>query len=293
MSPQEGTPSVAVVGAAGQTGKRIVQALTSHGARVRALVHRDDQVPRVPEASEASAVALEDMAGLTRAFTGVDAAYYIPPAFDAREEQYGANVIAAAERAGLARLIYHSVMHSATPSMVHHERKAKVELALRESPLEWTVLQPCIYSQTILRFLSEDGMQLRVGFSPEQWFTPIDLEDLAEAAASVLLESGHEYANYELAGSERLNIMEMARVISTALGKDVGVTSLTPAAVRRRGCRPPWARSQSRDEGHARSLRQVRVLRQQQCPENAAASGACEFPGRSHKGAATMTLVAR
>jgi hypothetical protein len=43
--------------------------------------------------------------------------------------------------------------------------------------------------------------------------------------------SGHDYANYELAGSERLNIMEMARAISTALGKDVRVTSLTPAAV--------------------------------------------------------------
>ena len=233
MSPQDRTPAVAVVGAAGQTGKRILQALTRHGARVRALVHRDDQVPRVPEASEASAVALEDMAGLTRAFTaGVDRnPLHCPPAFDAREEQYGANVIAAAEGAGLPRLIYHSVMHSATPSMVHHQRKARVELALRESPLEWTVLQPCIYSQTILRFLSEDGTQLRVGFSPEQWFTPIDVEDLAEAAASVLLESGHEYANYELAGSERLNIMGMARAISTALGKDVRVTSLAPAAV--------------------------------------------------------------
>ena len=221
-------PTVAVIGAAGQTGKRVVQALIQRGARVRALVHRDGQAP---EASETKAVALEDVQGLTQAFTGVDAAYYVPPAFDTHVERCGANVIAAAEGASLPRLVYHSVMHSATPSMVHHERKARVELALRESPLAWTVLQPCIYSQTILRFLSEDRTQLRVGFSAERRFTPVDLKDLAEAAASVLLESGHEYAIYELAGSQRLNALEMAESISATLGRDVRVISLTPAAV--------------------------------------------------------------
>ena len=231
MSSQDRAPSVAVIGAAGQTGKRVVHALTQRGAAVRALVHRDDQAERVPEAAEARAVDLQDVPQLTRAFAGMDAAYYVPPAFDSREEQYGANVIGAAESAGLPRLVYHSVMHSATPSMVHHLRKSRVELALRESPLAWTVLEPCIYSQSILRFLSEDRAELRVGFDPEKRFTPLDLEDLAEAAACVLLESGHEYANYELAGSERLSAQEMAQAISAALGREVRVTALTPSAV--------------------------------------------------------------
>lgn len=231
MSSHSRMPSVAVIGAAGQTGKRLVQALAERGAKVRALVHRDDRVPLAPKTFETRAVALEDVPGLAEAFIGMDAVYYIPPPFDTHEVQYGANVIAAAEGAGLPRLVYHSVMHSATPSMIHHERKARVELALRESPLAWTVLQPCIYSQSILRFLGEDGTQLRVGFSPETMFTPIDVDDLAEAATAVLLESGHEYATYELAGRQRLSILEMAEDISRAEGRDVTVTSLTPAAV--------------------------------------------------------------
>jgi uncharacterized protein YbjT (DUF2867 family) len=164
-----------------------------------------DQAEQTPGAVAAEAAELGNVAGLTAALEGAAVAYYIPPAFNAREEEFGANVIAAAVAAKLPRLVYHSALHAPTPSMPHHQRKAMVELALRESPLPWTIVQPAMYAQTPLAFLNPERTQLTVGFDRSKLFTPLDLEDLAEAAAAVLLDDGHEYATYEFAGGERLN----------------------------------------------------------------------------------------
>jgi uncharacterized protein YbjT (DUF2867 family) len=48
-----------------------------------------------------------------------------------------------------------------------------------------------------------------------------DLEDVAQAAAIVLTEAGHEGATYELAGAEALTQIEVAAILSQQLGRPV------------------------------------------------------------------------
>jgi NAD(P)H dehydrogenase (quinone) len=222
---------VAVFGAAGQTGRPLIRALIRRGARVKAVVHRKDQAQQVEGAAVVEAVELENVPGLTAALRDVAVAYYIPPVFNAHEEKFGANIITAAIAAKLPRLVYHSVMHAPTQAMPHHQRKSRVELALRESPLTWTIMQPAMYAQTPLAFLNPERTQLTIGFDPHKLFTPVDLEDLAEAAATVLLDSGHEYATYELAGPERISFAAMAEAMSLALNRPVKVRSVPAGLV--------------------------------------------------------------
>ncbi|HEY0938899.1 MAG TPA: NmrA family NAD(P)-binding protein [Steroidobacter sp.] len=231
MSATVTNPSVAVIGAAGQTGRPLVRCLARRGAKVKAIVHRMDQAAQVPDAAVALAVDLADTKALAAALEDTAVVHYIPPVFNPAEETFGAHVISAAKAAEVSRIIYHSVLHASTPSMPHHQHKAIVELALRESPLAWTILQPAMYSQTPLAFLDADRKQLRVGFDPAKPFSPVDLEDLAEAATNVILESGHEYATYELAGADRLDFFTMAGAIAEALGHTVSVHRLSSAIV--------------------------------------------------------------
>jgi hypothetical protein len=49
----------------------------------------------------------------------------------------------------------------------------------------------------------------------------VDLEDVAQAAAIVLTEPGHEGATYELAGLETLIQTEVAAILSQQLGRPV------------------------------------------------------------------------
>lgn len=231
MSTPHTPVHVAVIGAVGQTGKPLVRALSRRGARVRALVHRmHPDHPETPDGVDAVAVELSDRRRLSMALEGVAVAYYIPPVFNGAERRFGANVIAAARAVQLPRLVYHSVLHAATPAMPHHQRKSLVEVAVRESPLAWTIIQPAMYAQTPLAFLNTARTTLTVGFDSQRPFTPIDLEDLAEAAATVLLECGHEYATYELAGTERLDFVAMAAAMSRVLGHEVVLRSV-PAVV--------------------------------------------------------------
>jgi uncharacterized protein YbjT (DUF2867 family) len=166
---------------------------------------------------------LNDLEELSAALKNVGAVYYIPPAFNAAEEQYGSNVIAATIRANVSRLIYHSVLHAATLAMPHHIRKSRVELALRESPLYWTVVQPAMYIQTVFLSFDRAASELRPGFNAEGLFTPIDIEDLSEAAAIVLTQPGHEFATYELAGAERLSFKNMAEALSRIMRAPIAV----------------------------------------------------------------------
>jgi uncharacterized protein YbjT (DUF2867 family) len=194
-------------------------------------VHRRDQTEQVPDAAVVEAVDLADVAGLPAALESATVGYYIPPAFSRQEERFGANVVSAATAAKLPRLVYHSVLHAATPAMPHHQRKAMVELRLRESTLCWTIVQPAMYAQTPLAFLDTKRRQMTVGFDPRRQFTPVDLADLAEAVATVLLDNGHEYATYELAGAEVLSFAEMASAIGQAMGAPVSVRTLPSTLV--------------------------------------------------------------
>ena len=56
-------------------------------------------------------------------------------------------------------------------------------------------------------------------FSTEVRFNVVDLLDVAEAVAQIVLNPGHDFATYELAGPEALSQRDMAAVISDVIGK--------------------------------------------------------------------------
>ncbi len=222
---------IAIIGAAGITGQTIIPLLLKKGLSVRALLWQESERARFPDLEQIETVELLDPATMAAALRGVGAVYYIPPVFNHLEEQYGKNVIAACVAAGVSRLVFHSVIHPSTPTLPHHFRKAGVELAIRESPLRWTILQPAMYTRTPLIFLNAERNQLQPGFSCESPFTPLDLGDLSEVVATVATESGHEFATYELAGKDRLTYGQMADLISDATGKRVSAKSVDAGQV--------------------------------------------------------------
>lgn len=222
---------VAVIGAAGGTGQPLVAALTRRGASVRAIVHRPEQGALMPRSAEVVALELADVATLTQSLRGAKVVHFIPPVFNEAEERYARNIIAAAEAASVGRLTYHSVLHAYTPEMPHHARKARVEVLIRASALPWTILQPAMYMQTPLRFLNAEAGALTPGFDVNRFFTPVDLQDLADVTAMVLTEDGHDYATYELAGPSRLTFVEMAETLSAILGRAVAAKAVPATAL--------------------------------------------------------------
>ncbi len=213
---------ILITGAAGKTGRAIIRALAGHGLRVRALIHRPEQIPIV-EAMGVHEALVGDMrqpASMNRAARDAWAVYHICPNMSPDEITIGRTAIAAARAAGVHHFVYHSVLHPQTESMPHHWQKLRVEEHLFESGLPYTILQPAAYMQNVLAYWDQivERNIYAVPYSIDTRLGMVDLEDVAAAAAVVLTEPGHEGATYELAGGEVLTQTEIARILSRQLG---------------------------------------------------------------------------
>lgn len=239
---------IGVLGAAGVTGRTIVAALAARGVQPRAIIRKADYADRFPGSPETAVARFEDIGELAAALDGCAAAYYVPPVFNDREEDFAANIVEATSRAGTGRLVYHSVLHAPTPAMPHHARKARVELMLRESEIAWTILQPAMYVGTALSFLSEDGAELSPPFDLDKPFSPIAMPDLAEAAANVLCDDAYAFGTFELAGPERLSFRQMATHLGEARNAAVeACRGDLETQVARRSQRLGWSDRQQRE----------------------------------------------
>ncbi len=218
--------TIAVIGATGRTGRPLVQQLVRRGARIRCLSRGPEQPGLFPREVEWRLGDLRSVETLVAAFRGAESIHYIPPSLDERDPDYTANIVDAAEKAGIARVVYHSVLHSNTPEMPHHIRKAGCERLFRHSALAWTVLQPAMYVQTALAYLDAEAGVLSPPYDAGRPFTLVDEADLAEAAAIVHTTGGHAYATYELAGTEQLDFVAMGERLGTVLGRPIGVRAV-------------------------------------------------------------------
>lgn len=223
-------PMILVTSAGGKTGAAVVRALSARNAPIRGFV-RQTTVPRADLAGADELVTgdLLDLEAMRRAMSGAHAVYLIAPNVHPEEARIGEIAIAAARETGVHHLVYHSVLHPQTREMPHHWRKLAVEERLFSSGLSYTILQPGAYMQNVLAFLKEirnDGVY-RVPYGDGGALSLVDLEDVAEVAARVLLRPGHDGATYELAGPDVLTPSAIARILSESLSRAI-VTEAEP-----------------------------------------------------------------
>ena len=218
---------ILITGAGGKTGRTLIRVLSKMES-VCALVRREEHVS-VASALGAQKVITGDMrqeATIRTAMEGVRALYHICPNMSPDETMIGELVMNAARAHGVEHVIYHSVLHPQTEKMTHHWQKLRVEEMLLESGLPFTIFQPAPYMQNLLagwKNIVENGI-LQVPYSVQARFSFVDLEDLVQAARTVLAEPGHSNATYELAGTPPVSHVEVAEVFARVLQRDVRAT---------------------------------------------------------------------
>lgn len=225
MTDPRPTLRVAVTGASGKTGATVVAGLLEAGHEPVALVRRPEAAASLREQGAAARV-VDLEAGpdaIAAVLADVDAVHHVPPNMHPAEDALTADVVAATERAGVRRFVFHSVLQPHVPAMPHHLRKATSELTVRSSSLAWTVLQPASYAQNVLPFwdAAVAGGTYRVPYDVAQPFTPVDLADVAGAVVAVLEDPATTHGTFELAGPEVLTSADLAAVIAELSGRPV------------------------------------------------------------------------
>lgn len=243
--------TILAVGAAGNFAGLVIPALAGRGAKVRGLVRKPEQADQVLRrgAAEVAIGDLGDRGSLDAALRGIEAVFYIAPAFLPSEAEAGKSMVDAAIRAGVRRFVFSSVIHPVLGGLVNHAAKAPVEEAVLNSGLEFTFLHPALYFQNYAAawpgIVKTHG--LAEPWSAETRFTRVDYRDVAEVAAIALTEDWLLHGTFELCAPGTLNRREVAALIGEVLGHEIKVERSDPDAF---GDAPPAMRAMFRHYDH-------------------------------------------
>ncbi len=237
-----------VTGATGYVGGRLVPRLIDGGHEVRAVARTPSKLADAPWRDDAEVMRgdLGDVDSLVKAFDGADVVYYLVHSmgsskdFAADERRAADNVVAAARRGGVRRLVYLSGLHPSDAKLSPHLRsRTAVGEILLGSGIETIVLQAGVIvgsgsaSFEMIRHLTD---RLPVMTTPK-WvhnkIQPIAIGDvlhyLVEAATVAVPES----RTWDIGGPDVLEYGDMMQVYADIAGLHrraiVVLPFLTPA----------------------------------------------------------------
>ncbi|ASU84102.1 hypothetical protein CDO52_16075 [Nocardiopsis gilva YIM 90087] len=216
--------TILVTGATGNIGRNVVQGLVEkgEGPRVRALT-RNPQAARLPEGVDVVQGDLLRPDTLTPALQGVATMFLFPLAYRVPTPELlddyasSAGAVAAAERAGVRRLVVMSA-------------EGELLEAVQRSTMEWTIVNP---GEFMLNKIDYWGHSIRTEGAarsayPDSPGCPIHEADIADVITAVLLGDGHAKAVYELTGPELLTPAEQVRAIGQGIGRELRFQALNP-----------------------------------------------------------------
>ena len=216
---------VLMVGATGKYAGLVVPELTKRGVTVRALVREDSKVAEAQQqgAEETAIGDLRNPESLYAAADGVDGVFHINPVFMPDEADMGVAMVEAAKDAGVRKFVFSGVIHPSISKMSNHAAKRPVEEAMYESGMEFTVLQPTMFMQNLdngWQAVLEQG-QFGLPYSKQALASYVDYRDVAEVAALALTGDALGYGTFELCAPGMVNRIELAAMMSEALGRPV------------------------------------------------------------------------
>ena len=222
--------TIAIAAASGQLGRLVVQSLKSRAP------HEDlVALVRSPEKAAGLGIPVREAdydrpETFVRSLAGVDTLLLISgPVPGARVAQHR-NVIDAAKRAGVQRIVYTSAIHAdVSPLDIAADHRA-AEADIMASGVAYTILRNGWYTENYASAISgalASGAVL--GSADGARISSATRADYAEGIAVVLAGTGHEGTIYELAGDEAWTMSDLAAEIGRQSGRTVVYRDLPPA----------------------------------------------------------------
>lgn len=226
---------IAIVGATGFVGSHLVPHLVAAGHRVIAISRDGRRLPEWSDAVDPRGADVSTGIGLDEALAGADAIVHLAAIpretsgrrFEEVNVRGTQRVVAAAERAGIRRLVHLSVLGVADdPKLRYLYSKWRGEKAVRESSLDWVVLRPSLMFGTGDGFFNLVKVTLR-WWSPgivaipgkgDERFQPLSVDDLAIGVEKSVTDAGRAGSVYELGGPDHVTYRQIVDAVMQATG---------------------------------------------------------------------------
>jgi uncharacterized protein YbjT (DUF2867 family) len=214
---------ILLTGAGGTVGSVVVQALKGSQAKLRLAFRTEEKAAQARQAGyEALAFDYTQSETLAPAFEGVEKLFLLGTGILGQQEGE-LNLLRAAQAACVRKIVKLSVLGAEREDFALARLHRAVEREIEASGLEWTFLRANNFMQGFVVFDGEtirsEGMFYQANASAP--VAHVDVRDIADLAAHVLLSEGHAGKAYNLSGPQALNGFELAAIMSHQLGKQV------------------------------------------------------------------------
>ncbi len=204
-------PTIAIVGATGKTGARVLAQLEQLGQTTRGL-------------SRTSPIVFDwsDQTTWGPALQGVDSAYvtYFPDLAVPQAEDDMRAFVALAKAQGVKHLVLLSGRGE--------DGAERAEAVVKSSGLEWNVVRASWFMQNFSESFMLDGLKAGALVLPEPKAKEpfIDVDDIADVVVAALTRPDLRNQLLEVTGPELLSFEQCVQAIGEASGRDIGFQTL-------------------------------------------------------------------
>jgi uncharacterized protein YbjT (DUF2867 family) len=222
--PRPMTESTLIVGATGAVGSELVRQFAATGRRVKALVRDEGKAASIVHLAAPVIGDLAAPATLERAFKGAERVFVLSPPIP-EMELLDRNAFDAAIAAGAKRIVFLSNYGAGEfgDDDWRFQAHAANERRLASLGVDWTILRPTRfmnYTPYVWGSVFQRNLLLEGG--GEGAMTVIDPADIAAVALLALTKDGHEGKTYDLTSEDSFTALQLAKMLSQALGRDLG-----------------------------------------------------------------------
>ena len=222
--------TIAVTAATGHLGRIVVE-------KLKAMLPAGQVVALARTPAKAGDLGVEVRAGdyerpdqLVASLAGVETLLLISSSEVGKRAAQHRNVIDAARKAGVRRIVYTSLLRADTSPLGLASEHVETEKMLRDSGVPFTLLRNGWYMENHTGSLpGAVAAGMLIGCAGQGRIAGALREDYAQAAVVALTGSGHEGRTYELAGDAPYTLADLAAQASRCAGKEIPYRDL-PAA---------------------------------------------------------------
>ena len=221
---------IGITGATGQLGRLVVE-------KLKAVVPAGGIVALVRNPAKAADLGVpvreadyNQPSTLDAALQGIDVLLLISGNEVGQRTNQHRNVIEAAKKAGVKRIVYTSVLRAETTTLLVAPEHLETEKLLLGSGVAYTLLRNGWYTENYTASVPgavKGGAFL--GSAGDAKISTATRADYAEAAVAVLTQDGHANKIYELAGDDFYTLTDLAAEISRQTGKAIPYKNLSEA----------------------------------------------------------------
>ncbi|MEJ7926112.1 NmrA family NAD(P)-binding protein [Sphingobium sp. AN641] len=224
-----GQKTIAVLCASSRMGQAQVREVLAKGHTPRAISRSGDIFER-DEFRGTTVVSADfsDVDALAEAFTGVDAIFSaIPSLAGDKSAQYAQNLVDAAKKAGVRRIVHNSMMWAPDEPCgeYYYDGILALENIVAGSGLDVTIIRPVLFMDNMLTRFAKPNMVNHGLYKycqrPGMLANWIAMDDVAKFVMAVLTRDDLIGRRIAVGGPETLAVEEVVEIMSEAIGRPI------------------------------------------------------------------------